>query len=333
MSMKSLSFCALLAGFGILGFASYARAEDPPADTAGILTFQIENDAFSIPSTDEYYTSGLHLGYVTPTGDLPSFISEFGHQVFGGGTQRLEFDLQQVIFTPVNTQAYNPNPRDLPYSAQLALHTTLIEDTTTTRSLAQISLGVVGPDALGQPVQNGVHQIIGQTPNRGWRYQLHNEPTIDFLGGRIWRYDLGQAGPVKFQFLPQVTAQVGNTEIYAQTGGIVRFGQGLDSDFGPAIIQPSSNGTDAYTPTQPLVWYIFAGGVGRVVGHDIFIQGNDFQSSRHVGLNPLQADLEVGGAIIFHGVRVSVTELYQTPQFAGSAPAFQYGSITLSSRF
>jgi hypothetical protein len=326
---RSLVSAALLAIPGL------AWADSPPADPAGIVTFQIENDAVSIPATDELYTSGLRLGYVTPTGDLPVFLSQFGQQIFGQGTQRLEFDITQKIFTPTDTQVYDPNPRDMPYSAQLQLHISLIQDTTTTRSIAQVSVGVVGPDALGQSVQNGFHDIIGDTPNKGWRYQLRNEPTLDFLGGRIWRDDVASfdGGDLGLQLLPQVTAQVGNTEIYAQAGGIVRFGSGLDSDFGPALINPGISGTDAYTPTQKIAWYVFGGAVGRIVAHDIAVQGNDFESSRSVPLTPLQADLEVGGAIIFHGVRLTATEVFETPEFHGSAPAFQYGSVAISTRF
>ncbi|OYV40667.1 MAG: hypothetical protein B7Z80_03900 [Rhodospirillales bacterium 20-64-7] len=316
--------------------AAWAQVEpagDPPADPGSILTIQIENDALSVPGTDELYTSGETLGYVGPTGQVPQFLSQFGHQIFGAGTQRMEFDLQQVIFTPTDTQVYDPNPHDMPYSGQLALHTSLIQDTTTTRSVAQVSVGVVGPASLAQSVQNGFHTLIGDTPNKGWHYQLHNEPTLDFLGGRIWRDDIGHAGPVDLQVLPSVTAQLGNTEIYAQAGGIVRFGQGLDSDFGPSIIQPGLNGTDAYTPTRRFVWYVFAGAEGRVVAHDIFVQGNDFQSSRSVPLTPLQGDLEVGAAAILYGFRLTATEVFETPQFHHSAPAFQYGSIAISGRF
>ena len=232
-----------------------AWADDPPADPHSIVTVQLENDALSLPGTDELYTSGERLGYVTPTGDLPNFLSRFGHQVLGGGTQRLEFDLQQVIFTPTDTQLYNPNPRDMPYSAQLALHTSLVQDTMTTRTIAQVSIGIVGPDALGQSVQNGFHEIIGDTPNRGWRYQLHNEPTLDFMGSRIWRENLGTFadGALDAQVLPQITAQAGNTKSYVQAGAIMRVGQGLDSDFGPSLIQPGISG---WTPTRrPGRWY------------------------------------------------------------------------------
>jgi hypothetical protein len=325
----------LLPAICLIALPLSARAENAPDDPDSIVTVQVENDALSVPGTDELYTSGIRLGYVAPTGDLPSFLSQFGHQIYGDGTQRLEFDLQQMIFTPTDTQAYDPNPHDMPYSAQLALHTSLVQDTDAYRSIAQVSIGLIGPDALGQSVQNGFHEIIGDTPNRGWRYQLHNEPTLDFLGSRIWRDNIASFDDGNFgvQALPEVTAQVGNTEIYAQAGGIVRFGQGLDSDYGPSLIQPGITGSDAYTPTSRFAWYIFGGAVGRLVAHDICIQGNDFQSSRSVGLIPLQGDAEIGGAVILYGFRLTATEVFTTPQFAGSAPAFQYGSVAISGRF
>ncbi len=317
------------------GHIPAAHAADPLNDPESIVTLQTENDAYSIPGTDRYYTAGQSLSYVSPTGALPSPLAALGHAVFGEGAQRLEVSLQQIIFTPVKTQVYNPNPHDRPYAAELALHTTIIQDTTDTRSILQASFGVVGPDALGQSVQNGFHGFIGNTSAKGWHYQLHNEPTLNILAGRTWRYDLADfdSGNLALQVLPQVTAQVGNTEIYAQAGSIVRFGSGLSSDFGASVIEPVMSGTDAYTPTQPFVWYVFGGASGRLVAHNMLVQGNDFQSSRGVGLTYLQADAEVGLAVILYGLRITATEVFTTPEFHGAAPAFQYGSIAISARF
>ena len=326
---------ALLITFAVAAVPAAQAQTTLLNDPNSIVTLQIENDAFSVPGTDRYYTSGERLGYVTPTGAVPGFVAGFGHAVFGAGSQRMEIDVQQQIFTPAKTQLYNPDPRDRPYAGYLTLGATLIQDTASTRSLAQITAGVVGPDALGQSVQNGFHDIIGDTPNRGWRYQIHNEPTVDFMGGRIWRVNLAEFGDsgIGVQALPQVSAQIGTTEIYAQAGGIVRVGSGLDSDFGPAVMQPSLNGTDAYTPTQPFVWYIFGGALGRLVAHNELVQGNDFQSSRGVGLTHAQGDLEVGGAIILFGLRVTATEIFESAEFHHEAPAFQYGSVAISARF
>jgi hypothetical protein len=330
-----MKISVLAAAAVILLLPRAAQATDPLNDPAGIATIQIENDALAPAATDRYYTSGERLGYVTPTGVLPSPVASLGHAVFGEGAQRLEIDLQQIIFTPVDTQAYDPDPDDRPYAGQLALHGTLIQDTGTTRSLLQASIGIVGPASLAQSVQNGFHVVIGDTPSKGWHYQLKNEPTLDFLAGRIWRYDLASFddGAVAIQALPQLTAQLGNTEIFAQGGGIVRIGSGLDSDFGPAVIEPAMNGTDAYTPTQPFVWYVFGGALGRAVAYNMLVQGNAFQSSRGVTLTPLQGDLEFGAAFILFGLRVSATEVFETPEFHHQAPAFQYGSLAISARF
>lgn len=325
----------VLASFAALPAFAQTGTADPLNDPASILTIQTENDAFSIPGTDRYYTAGNRLGYVTPTGALPGPAAALGHAVFGDGAQRLEIDLQQEIFTPRDTQVYDPNPDDLPYSGDLALHGTIIQDTPDMRSLLGASLGIVGPAALGQSVQNGFHDIIGDTSNKGWKYQLHNEPTLDFMAGRIYRYNIASydGGALQVQALPQATAQIGNTEIYAQGGAILRIGSGLDSDYGPAVMSPQMSGTDAYTPTQPFVWYVFGGAVGRLVAHEISVQGNDFQSSRGVALTPYQADMEVGAAVMVYGVRVTATEIFETPEFHHEAPAFQYGSIAISARF
>ncbi|MBU6426613.1 MAG: DUF2219 family protein [Rhodospirillales bacterium] len=334
--MKKYATAVSLAALGAAVFvcpAKPALAAVPPDDPHNIVTIQLENDALSIPSTDELYTSGERLGYVGPTGWVPGFIANLGHGLFGEGTQRLEIDLQQQIFTPTNTQVYNPNPQDRPYAGQLSTRLSLIQDTTETRSILGAAVGIVGPAALGQSLQNGFHEAIGQTPNRGWHYQLHNEPTLDLYGGRIWREDVADFGPIGVQVLPQITGQVGNTEIYAQTGAILRFGQGLDSDFGPAVMQPQLSGMDAYTPTRPFVWYVFGGALGRFVAHDMLIQGNDFRSSRGTGLTHMQGDLEFGAAVIYRGVRISAVETFETPEFHHSAPAFQYGSVALSVRF
>jgi hypothetical protein len=316
-------------------FAQSSAAPDPLNDPASIVTLQIENDAISSPGTDRYYTAGQRLGYVSPTGVLPGFLASLGRGVLGPGAQRLEIDLNQQIFTPRNTQVYDPDPRDLPYSGNLSLRGTIIDDTPGMRSLLGASIGVVGPASLGQSVQNGFHTIIGDTSNKGWRYQLHNEPVLDFQIGRIYRYNIASFddGAVQVQALPQATAQLGNTEIDAQAGAILRIGSGLNSDYGPAVMSPQMTGTDAYTPTQPIVWYVFGGGVGRLVAHEISVQGNDFQSSRGVALTPYQADLEVGAAIMLFGVRVTATEIFETQEFHHEAPAFQYGSLAISGRF
>ena len=126
-------------------------------------------------------------------------------------------------------------------------------------------VGVVGPGAAGEDVQNGFHNLIGDTPNRGWRTQLSNEPLFEVTPERTWRVPLGSYHGVSFEALPNFKFGFGLERNYVQAGVILRMGQGLDSDYGVARINPGFSGTDAYTPTRPFVWYVF-GGRGRAGG-------------------------------------------------------------------
>ena len=310
---------------------------DPPQDPHGILTLQVENDAVSTRkgTTDEYYTSGLRLGYTTGTDAVPNFLSGIGHAVWGDGVQRVSIDLSQILFTPHNTQTSPPDPRDRPYAGYLSVNTQLLTDKDNSRSVLGLSLGVVGPAALGRQVQNGFHSVIGDTPNRGWHYQLRDEPAFEFLVGRTYRLPLAQFGGLEVDTLPAAQLGAGTVRDYVQAGFQFRLGQGLNSDFGTPRIQPGFSGGDAYTPTRPFAWYVFAGVDGQAVARDVFLDGSTFRSnSPSVTKRILVGEMEAGAAIMAYGVRITYTQVWQTPEFKRQrAGLFNFGSLAASVRF
>ncbi len=320
---------------GFIGLGGTAMAE-PPQDPHGILTVQIENDAISTRrgTTDEYYTSGLRLGYTTGTDAVPGFLGALGRVVWGNGVQRVSFDINQSIFTPHNTQLNPPDPRDRPYAGWLRGDVQLLTDKDTSRSVLGVSLGVIGSGALGQEVQNGFHSVIGDPSTKGWGYQLPNEPAVQLLAGRTYRYRLGQVGPVETDVLPALEVGVGTVRDYAQAGAVFRLGQGLDSDYGVPRIQPGFSGGDAYTPTRPFAWYVFAGGNGQAIARDEFLDGSAFQSSRSVGHRAFVGEAELGAAVMLAGVRVTYLQVFQSPEFGHQrAGVFNFGSLSASVRF
>ena len=333
---KSVGITALgLVLGGVLASGVVAQAE-PPQDPHGILTLQVENDANSTRrgTTDEYYTSGLRLGYTTGTTSVPGFLADFGRTVWGDGVQRVSFDLSQSIFTPHNTQNNPPDPRDRPYAAWLRGDVQLLTDKDNSRSVLGLGLGVVGSDALGREVQNGFHDIIGDPSTKGWKSQLPNEPTLQLLASRTYRLPVAQFAGLETDALPGVAVNVGNVLDYAQGGIVMRLGQGLDSDFGAPRIQPGFTGGDAYTPTRPFAWYVFAGGVGRAVARNLFLDGSSFQDSPSVGHRGLVGEAELGAAVMFSGVRVTYTQVFQTPEFHRQrSGVFNFGSLSASVRF
>jgi len=308
----------------------------PPEDPHGILTLQVENDAVSTRrgTSDEYYTSGLRLGYTTGTNAVPDFLANFGRTVWGNGVQRISFDLSQSIFTPHNTQIAPPNPQDRPYAGWLRGNVQLLTDKDDSRSVLGIGLGVVGPAALGRQVQNGFHSIIGDRDNRGWGSQLPNEPTLQLLAARTYRLPIAQVAGLETDALPGVTLNVGNVLDYVQGGLVLRLGQGLDSDYGVPRIQPGFTGGNAYTPTRPFAWYVFAGLDGRAVARNLFLDGSSFQNSPSVGHRGLVGEAELGAAVMVAGVRVTYVQVFQTPEFGHQrAGLFNFGSLSASVRF
>lgn len=328
----------LLAGLGCAAAALPGLAQaEPPQDPHGIYTIQIENDAASTRrgTSDQNYTSGLRLGYTTGTGAVPGFLQNAGRAVWGDGVQRISFDLSQSIFTPRNTQLSPPDPRDRPYAAYLRLGAALIHDTDTTRSLLGLSLGVIGPSALGRQVQNGFHDIIGDPETRGWGSQLKDEPAIELLAERTWRVPVTRFGALEVDALPALTAGVGTVRDYVQAGASIRLGQGLGSDFGVPRIRPGLSGSDPYTPTRPLAWYVFAGADGQAIARDVFLDGSTFRSnSPHVTKKPFVGEFQAGVAVMAYGVRLSYTQVWQTTSFGGQKGGlFSFGSFAASVRF
>ena len=313
-----------------------ARAE-PAADPGGILTLQIENDAVSTQTgtSDRYYTSGLRLGYTSGTGAMPEFLAGLGRTVWGDGVQRISFDIRQSIFTPRDTQLSPANSRDRPYAGYLNATLGLLHDSDAARSLLSVSVGVVGPSALGRMVQDGFHDIIGDPPTRGWGSQLKDEPTFEVLAERIYRLPLAQFNGIETDALPSLTAGVGTVRDYIQAGVSFRLGQGLQSDFGAPRIRPGASGSDAYTPNRPFAWYAFAGASGQGIARDLFLDGSTFHNrSASVEKKPFVGEFHAGVAAMIYGVRVTYTHTWQTESFDGQKSGlFNFGSLALSARF
>ncbi len=323
-----------LSAFALL--AVPAAAATPQQDTSQIVTLQVENDAVSTlrGTSDQYYTSGLRLGWTSGTDQVPGALQDAANKIWGNGVQRVSLDISQSIFTPRNTQAVNPPLNDRPYAGILGVTGSLIHDTGDARTVLAVMVGVVGPGSGAQDTQNGFHNLIGDTPNRGWATQLQNEPLFEITPERTWRVPAGRYRGVEFEALPSVSAGFGLERNYAQAGLILRLGQGLDSDYGVSRIRPGLTGTDAYTPTRPFVWYVFGGADGQAVGTDVTLNGSNFRSSRSVAPKWDVGELELGAAVIYRGVRITYSQTWQTQEFrTQKAGLFNFGSLAASVRF
>ncbi len=313
-----------------------ALAATPLQDNGNIFTAQVENDAVSTlrGTSDQYYTAGQRAGWTGGPNAVARLLAKPAHPGGGHGGERLSRALSQSLFTPRNTQTPNPSLTDRPYAGVLGLTASVIHNTGDAQTVLALFGGTVGPDAGGKTIQNGFHKIIGDTPNQGWNTQIKNEPVFDIFFERTWRVPLGSYQSVSFDVLPSATAGFGLLRNYLQAGAVFRLGQGLDSDYGVARIRPGLTGTDAFTATRPFAWYVFAGADGQAVGTDVTLTGNNFATSRHVAGKWDVGEFEGGAAVIYHGVRVTYSQTWQTQEFrTQKAGLFSFGSLAASVRF
>jgi lipid A 3-O-deacylase len=311
-----------------------ARAQ-PAADTASIWTLQEENASITTGTPpDRFYVNGMRLGWTSPTTVVPNFLADLGHTLWGSGQQRVAVDLTQQIYTPADTAFTVPNPLDRPYAGVLLGNFSLMNDSDDTRSVLTLSLGVVGPAAGAEQVQNGFHNLIGQNPTLGWSGQIQNTPAIEILHERTWRLPLGSVAGLETDVLPSLTVGLGDLRDYLQTGVTVRFGRGLDSDFGVPRLRPGLSGGDAFVPTRPVAWYVFAGVDGQAVAYDMLLQSSPFRGGPHVSMVWDVGEIQGGFAIMFHGARLTLAYIAQTQEFNGQTGGLhQFGSASLSVRF
>ena len=325
----------MVSGVFLLSAAPVAGAAPPP-EPGATWTIQGENDSVSTTpgGSDKFYTSGLRLGWTSGTDQVPEFASRMARAVWGDGVTRVSFNLTHQIYSPTNTARLRPNPRDHPVAGYLAGTFAVLQDTERSRSVLALTLGVIGPSALGRQVQNGFHALIRTRLNNGWGGQLPDEPALELLAERTWRLSGSRVGGLESDILPSLTAGVGTVRDYVQGGLIFRVGQALERDFGAARIRPGVTGGDAFTAGTGLAWYVFGGLNGQVVARDAFLDGSLWRRSAHVQRNWLLGSMELGVAVIWHDIRLSYTQTWQTNSFRGQKGGlFNFGSLAASVRF
>lgn len=319
--------------------APSARAEFP----AGTFTIQAENDR--IANTDRHYSHGTRLTWVSDrVTDGPAWAMDFLERLYPLAELRAErvgFILGHSIFTPEDTATTAQVVGDRPYAGWLYGGISVHAETTRRFNGATLSildgieldLGVVGPAALGEEVQNTVHYIIGVSQSNGWDHQLHNEPGVMLIFERKWRPEPWLIGGLQADVVPSLGGTIGNVLTQASAGAILRLGEQLSVDYGPPHVRPSLSGLAAIDDVDGLAWYVFGGAEGRLVAHSIFLDGNSFSGGPAIDRRPFVGDVQAGAALVYGPARLAFTHVFRTREFDQQRRGDRFGAISLSVRF
>lgn len=343
---------AFLLGLTTCGWTQQAQAQQFAGGDREFLTLQVENDLFAnFANTDRHYTNGLQAAWLSrPQTGLPSWLADlssppvysllFPTGNFDKKSQRIGIALGHAIFTPDDTSTTLPQPDDRPYAAWL--HTTFSLQSVRASSITgeawqdqwKLDLGVVGPAAQGEFVQNNWHDLIGADEANGWDNQIKDEVGINLSFERAWRsstLETPRVAGLQTDFIPYTIISLGNVQTYAGLGGTFRLGFSLPDDFGPTRIYPGVGGSEWFEPSAAgCNCYLFAGVEGRGVARDIFLDGNTFRDSPSVQKRHFVYDAKLGAVFVLWDTRVAFTHVFRSREYEGQAKPDQFGSISVN---
>ncbi|SFG55124.1 lipid A deacylase LpxR family protein [Neptunomonas qingdaonensis] len=314
------------------------------------LNLYFENDLFA--DTDQSYTNGLRLAWVSPDIDtylydpqLPAWLREVNYwftplypdpeNIKDGVNRNLVFTIGQQMYTPEDRERTTLDPSDRPYAGWLYAGFGYHAKTKNRLNSVEVNLGVVGPAALGQEAQDMVHRARDIALFQGWDNQLQNEPGIQL----VWENKRRLAkkpifGRFGYDIITHYGASLGNVATYANTGAEIRFGVRLPDDFGTSSLRPGGDNSAPgnQDPRLRQGWgvHTFISIDSRLVAHNIFLDGNSVRDSHSVDKKYLVADAAFGIAGVYNKWKVSYAQVYRTKEFKGQEDAQSYGSFSVA---
>ncbi len=333
-ALEFIKFLVIIILFSSFGFAAN--------DTGEAVDFSIENDSRTLggPGSDNAYTNGFRFSYIWSNKTIPNWAnviflkSKYLQEELKNSKTNFGLSIAQQIFTPNDIQDANLIVNDRPYAAWLYLGFTASFKTEGLRHSIEVDVGVIGPEAAGEAVQNGFHSTVGIKKAQGWKYQLKTEPTLQInYQARRKYFELKNSMADKyFDIIPYYGFALGNVSDTIHIGGLLRIGYKLPDDFGPSRIS-SSDGVDFVLPTQKnsLISSIYGFTGARLigVGRNIFLDGNSFQKSQSVTRQLLVAETEIGTGVLLQDWTVIWRFVSRSPEFYEKNQYNSFASVSL----
>ncbi len=318
--------------------AQEIKADKPSDETEGrAWAFYIENDSHNIggPGSDQAYSNGFKFSYIFAENRAPRWAEkstralDFLDSNLNHAKMNFGLSVGQQIYTPNDTATSDLITDDRPYAGWLYLGLAASFKEENVGHFFELDLGVVGPSALGEQVQNNFHRLIQESPAEGWKNGLHDEPTVELLYQK--RFKAWQKS--QFDFVPYYGGAFGNVKVGVHVGALVRAGINLPDDFGPS--RPSASDGDSFVAPNPSPesrqksYYAFAGSRGNAVLHNIFLDGNTWQPSPHVKKYPLTFETEFGVGFQLLPYSVVWRFVTRSPEFEERSRVNSFASLNV----
>lgn len=316
------------------------------------LNLYVENDLFS--ETDQDYTSGIRLTWVSP--DISNYVDSeampgwvrrinrgltFFHGSHKGLKRNVIVSIGQQIYTPQDLNQTMLIDDDRPYAGWLFMGFGFQTRTPEQLDTLELRIGVVGPAAFGREAQDFIHDLRGFDKFLGWDNQLRNEPGFVAVWEHKWKRTRGVTGSrFDMDAIGHAGLALGNVRSHLNTGAEFRAGWSIPDDFGTSAIRPGGENSTPdsvwdprFTGNRKWGLHTFVSFDLRLVGQDIFLDGNTFKKSHEVTRESVVADVAIGISYIYGGARLSYAHIFRTREFSQQDHSHSYGSMAFSYTF
>lgn len=296
-----------------------------------------ENDAeyFTIfDPEDANYTNGVRVDVAW----TPAFAQRWAEALplaseFKDMRSAVGVAAGQNMYTPDDIQDPNPQPDEHPWGAWLYAGFYLQRADEHRLDTLELDVGVTGEWAGGEPAQKTVHRIIGSPNPQGWGNQNADEPGVNLILQRNWKFGWGEQDGWRAELLPYAGATLGTVYTDAEAGVTGRIGWNMTEDFGMARI--GHLGDQTVVPKNGYGVYLFGRLGGRAVAHNTFLDGSLFQSDDpSVDKYPLVGEAQVGiAARITRYCDINYSQTWWTEEFQTEGRGQHFGSWGLTLHF
>ena len=334
-----------------LALAATACPDNAPSqENPGRMSLRMDNDAFGSASQDHGYSNGLALAVVSPDlvqhehACLPLLSRNVNRYLQwahpeGFEQQNAVSSISHGIYTPDDKTRSDLIAEDRPYAGVLLLGVGYNARSGDRLQTTHLRMGMVGPSAKGQEVQNAVHRVIDVRRAQGWEHQLRDEPLLQVVHERMHRWQpraSSNADGWGWDVIGHAGGSLGNFATHANTGAELRFGWRVPDDFGSNPLRPAGEHSASRSSGSNhggWTWHAFVSLEGRAVLRDITLDGNTFKSSHSVDKEPLVADLGYGAAVTRGRWKVTLAQYQRSREFEDQLEPPSFGSLSVSRAF
>lgn len=330
----------------LLALPSHAAENERCSRTTNLpptANFRLDNDLFG--KQDQGYTNGALITFVSP--NLTDYIADpclprlvrrlnqYLDALHPGGfdQQNMIVTLGQSIYTPTDFTRSDLIAEDRPYAGVLFVglgYNARLGDHMRTSLL---KVGVVGPSAYGEQIQDAVHRLIDDELFEGWDHQLRDEPILQLQHERMRRFAPKDPGVWGWDAITHYGGAVGNLATFANTGFEVRVGRYLPDDFGSTPLRPAGENTAPRSQTElggVFRAHLFFTADVRWAIHDITLDGNTWKDSHSVDRRSFVGYAGIGLAVMKGRWKWALARYDSTREFEGQVEAPRFGSFTIS---